>query len=142
MIIAVIDGLGGGIGSQLIGQLKAGLPAGNEILALGTNSAATYAMVRAGAARGASGENAIRVMVREVDVIVGPLGIIIPNAMMGEITAAMAEAVVASPARKLLLPVAQPHVELVGVAAQPLGALIRATVERIEELAKAEQQKK
>ena len=138
MIIAVIDGLGGGIGSQLIAQLKTNLPAGSEIIALGTNSAATAAMVRAGAARGASGENAIRVTAREVDVIVGPLGIIIPNSMMGEITAAMAEAVVASPAKKLLLPVAQPHVELVGVPAQPLGALIRAAAERLGELARTQ----
>lgn len=142
MIIAVVDGLGGGIGSQLIAQLKGNLPAGSEVLALGTNSTATAAMLRAGASRGATGENAIRVMARAVDVIVGPLGIIIPNAMMGEITVTMAEAVVASPARKLLLPVAQPHVELVGVPAEPLAGLIREAVQRLTELAGAQGQVK
>ena len=109
MLVAVIDGLGGGIGSQLVSQLKAVLLPGSEVIALGTNSAATEAMIRAGLI-GATGENAIRVMVAQADVILGPLGIIIPDAMMGEITVAMAEAVVASPAKKLLLPVTQPHV--------------------------------
>ena len=132
MLIGVIDGLGGGIGSQLVAQLRGDLRPGEEIIALGTNSAATAAMVKAGAARGATGENAIRIMAHRVDIIIGPLGIIIPNAMMGEITAVMAEAVVTSPAKKLLLPVAQPHVELVGIPAQPLGSLIKAAAEQFK----------
>ncbi|NLG85631.1 MAG: DUF3842 family protein [Firmicutes bacterium] len=136
MLVAVIDGLGGGIGSQLVSQLKAVLLPGSEVIALGTNSAATEAMIRAGANRGATGENAIRVMVAQADVILGPLGIIIPDAMMGEITVAMAEAVVASPAKKLLLPVTQPHVELVGITSQPLGGLIRIAVQRLTEISK------
>ena len=136
MLVAVIDGLGGGIGSQLVGQLKGNLPAGSEVLALGTNSAATEAMLKAGANRGATVENAIRVMADQVDVILGPLGIIIPDAMMGEITATMAEAVVESRAKKLLLPVTQPHVELVGLTPQPLGGLIRAAVRRLVEINK------
>ncbi len=136
MLVAVIDGLGGGIGSQLVSQLKAVLLPGSEVIALGTNSAATEAMIRAGANRGATGENAIRVMVAQADVILGPLGIIIPDAMMGEITVAMAEAVVASPAKKLLLPVTQPHVVLVGITSQPLGGLIRIAVQRLTEISK------
>ena len=134
MLVAVIDGLGGGIGSQLVGQLKGVLPPGSEVMALGTNSAATEAMIKAGANRGATGENAIRVMASQADVILGPLGIIIPDAMMGEITVTMAEAVVASRAKKLLLPVTQPHVELVGMMFQPLGGLIRAAVQRLMEI--------
>ncbi|MGI6129870.1 MAG: DUF3842 family protein [bacterium] len=134
MLIVVIDGLGGGIGSQLVSQLKGLLPSGTEVLALGTNSVATEAMVKAGANRGATGENAIRVMARQADVILGPLGIIIPDAMMGEITAVIAEAVVDSRAKKLLLPVIQPHVELVGITSQPLGGLIRAAVKRLMEI--------
>ena len=134
MLVVVIDGLGGGIGSQLVGQIKDNLPSGSEVLALGTNSAVTQAMIKAGAQRGATGENAIRVMAGQADVILGPLGIIIPDAMMGEITVTMAEAIVASPARKLLLPVAQPHVELVGLMPQPLGALIRAADKRLAEM--------
>ena len=136
MLVAVIDGLGGGIGSQLVSQLKGVLVPGSEVLALGTNSAATEAMMKAGANRGATGENAIRVMAGQADVILGPLGIIIPDAMMGEITVTMAEAVVASRAKKLLLPVAQPHVELVGMTSQPLGGLIRAAVQRLTEISK------
>lgn len=136
MLVAVIDGLGGGIGSQLISQLKGVLPPGSEVMALGTNSAATEAMIKAGAHRGATGENAIRVMAGQADAILGPLGIIIPDAMMGEITATMAEAVVASSAKKLLLPVTQPHVELVGITPQPLGGLIRAAVQRLTEISK------
>ena len=134
MLVVVIDGLGGGIGSQLVGQIKDNLPSGSEVLALGTNSAATQAMIKAGAQRGATGENAIRVMAGQADVILGPLGFIIPDARMGEITVTMAEAIVASPARKLLLPVAQPHVELVGLMPQPLGALIRAAGQRLAEM--------
>lgn len=136
MLVVVIDGLGGGIGSQLVTQLKGNLPPGSEVLALGTNSAATEAMIKAGANRGATGENAVRVMSGQADVILGPLGIIIPDAMMGEITATMAEAVVTSRAKKLLLPVTQPHVELVGITSQPLGGLIREAVQRLMEISK------
>ncbi|HKM39680.1 MAG TPA: DUF3842 family protein [bacterium] len=134
MLIVVIDGLGGGIGCQLIGQIKSNLSPAAEVLALGTNSIATQAMIKAGAHRGATGENAIRLMAAEADVILGPLGIILPNAMMGEITSSMAKAVVASPAKKLLLPVAQPHVELVGLAAQSLATLIRLAGQRLAQI--------
>ena len=134
MLLAVIDGLGGGIGSQLIGQIKDNVPAGSKILALGTNSAATQAMISAGAQRGATGENAIRYMAGQADIILGPLGIIIPDALMGEITVTMVEAIVTSPAQKLLVPVAQPHVELGGLPPQPLGALVRATSRRLTEI--------
>ena len=101
--ICVIDGQGGGIGSAVIKRLTA---AGRdiEIIALGTNAIATAQMLKARANRGASGENAIVCSVKQADIIIGPVGIIMANAMMGELTPAMARAIAASPARKLLLP--------------------------------------
>jgi len=133
--VVVIDGMGGGIGSQVISQLRGVLdPAAQlEILALGTNSAATTNMVRAGASKGATGENAICYCVREADIIIGPLGIIIPNGMLGEITPAMATAIVASPATKFLLPINQPHVVLVGINESPLTTLLRDLVKRVQQ---------
>jgi hypothetical protein len=81
-------------------------------------------MVDAGAEKGASGENAFRVSLPQADFILGPVGIAFPNAMMGELTTAMAEAVLASRARKILLPLAQTHVSLVGLAQRSVGELV------------------
>lgn len=86
-----------------------------RILALGANAVATQRMVDAGADRGASGENAIRVSVGCADYIIGPIGIALPNAMMGEITPGIAEAVLGARGKKLLLPLSQPHVVIVGM---------------------------
>lgn len=130
MQVAVIDGMGGGLGVQIIEQLKAS-GVEMEILALGVNSTATTNMVRAGAHRGATGENAIRITAGNVDVIAGPLGIIIPHSMMGEITPAVAEAVAESRAKKFLLCINQPHVELVDVEQKPVSVLIKRLVERV-----------
>lgn len=132
--VVVIDGMGGGIGSQVISQLRGVLEpnAQLEILALGTNSAATTNMVKAGADKGATGENAICFCVRGADIIIGPLGIIIPNGMLGEITPAIATAIVASSATKFLLPINQPHVVLVGVNEAPLTVLLRDLVKRVQ----------
>ena len=131
--IIVIDGMGGGIGSQVVAQLQTVLTSdlGYELLALGTNAAATSKMVRAGAHRGATGENAICFCVPRAKVIIGPLGIIIPNGMLGEITPNIATAVVSSPAKKYLLPIGQPHVELVGISEVPLAVLLKEVVERV-----------
>ncbi|MBI4758760.1 MAG: DUF3842 family protein, partial [Chloroflexi bacterium] len=93
MIIAVIDGMGGGIGAQIVSQLRQELSVEVEILALGTNAIATDKMMRAKASRGATGENAIRVSVNLADAILAPIGVVIPNSMMGEITPGIAEAV-------------------------------------------------
>ncbi|NLJ33900.1 MAG: DUF3842 family protein [Firmicutes bacterium] len=135
MQIIVIDGMGGGIGSQVVSQLQTALATGPnyEILALGTNAAATTKMVRAGAHRGATGENAICFCVPKARVIVGPLGIIMPNGMLGEITPKIATAVVASPAKKFLLPISQTHVELVGMSEVPLSLLLKEVVERVRQ---------
>lgn len=127
--ICVVDGQGGGIGSAVIKKLKEALGETVEIIALGTNAIATAQMLKARANRGASGENAIVQTVPRVDVIVGPIGIIMAHAMMGEVTPRMAEAVSASPARKLLVPLSQENVEIVGIAPAPLPHLIDALIE-------------
>ncbi|GHV27188.1 hypothetical protein FACS1894167_01770 [Synergistales bacterium] len=115
MRIAVIDGQGGRIGLSIVEKLRKELP-GAEILALGTNSLATAAMLKAGADAGATGENAIVVNAPRVDLIVGVIGIISANAMLGELTPAIAGAVSGSPAQKILLPFNRCGIEIVGTA--------------------------
>ncbi len=134
MLVLVIDGMGGGIGAQLVSQLSGQVAAGVEVVCVGANAWATQAMVKAGASRGATGENALKVMARSADIISGPIGIVIPNALMGEITPAMAEAVAASAARKVLVPVNQGHFEIIGMENRPLVANIRDASARIVEI--------
>ncbi|NMC32177.1 MAG: DUF3842 family protein [Veillonellaceae bacterium] len=134
MLIVVIDGMGGGIGTQLVSQLAGQLPASVEVVCVGANAWATQSMLKAGASRGATGENAVRVTVRQADIVAGPIGIIIPNALMGEITPAMAETIAASSARKVLIPVSQGHFEIVGVENRPLVGNIREAAARIQEI--------
>jgi hypothetical protein len=122
--VVVVDGMGGGIGAQIIARLRKDGSSGLSILALGTNAVAAQRMVDAGADRGASGENAFRVTLGRADYILGPLGIALPDAMMGEVTPEMARAVMSSPARKLLLPLTQQHVEIVGLAQRNVADLV------------------
>lgn len=122
--VVVVDGMGGGIGAQLVARIRKDIKAELSLLALATNAVAAERMVDAGASRGASGENAFRVTLPEADVVLGPLGIVLPNAMMGELTPAMAEAVFASKARKILLPLAQSHLVIAGLADRNVGELI------------------
>ena len=122
--ICVIDGQGGGIGSTIIKKLKEVYQETVEILAIGTNAIATSQMLKARANRGATGENAISVTVQSVDVIIGPLAIIVADAMMGEVTPEMARAISASPAKKILIPLSQENVEIVGAPTIPLPHLI------------------
>jgi hypothetical protein len=133
VIIAVIDGMGGGIGAQIVTQLRHELPLDVEILALGANAVATQKMMQAHASRGASGENAIRVSIGQADVILAPIGVVVPNSMMGEITPTIAEAVAGAPARKLLLPINQPHFEIVGIEWKALTKQISAAIEIIRQ---------
>lgn len=114
MRIAVIDGQGGGIGKNIIERIRQTLGSSLTILALGTNALATAAMLRAGADEGASGENAVLYNAPKVDVIVGSVGIIAANAMLGELTPAMARAVAESPARKILIPLNRCNLYVVG----------------------------
>ncbi len=127
--ICVIDGQGGGIGSTIIKRLKDLLGESVEILALGANAIATAQMLKARANRGASGENAIVQTVKSVDVIIGPLGIVMAHAMMGEVTPAMAEAISMSPAKKLLIPLSQENVDVIGASTAPLPHLIDSLME-------------
>ncbi|HSO61831.1 MAG TPA: DUF3842 family protein, partial [Desulfobacterales bacterium] len=115
--ICVIDGQGGGIGATVIKALKAAHGESIELVALGTNAIAAAQMLKAGANRAASGENAIRRTSATADVIIGPISIGWANAMFGEVTPKMAEAVMSSPAPKIFLPLAQEPVVLVGVSA-------------------------
>ncbi|MDF2655220.1 MAG: hypothetical protein K0R19_1694 [Bacillota bacterium] len=113
--IAVIDGQGGGIGRQIIEALRRELHWNVEILALGTTSLATAAMMKSGAKEGATGENAIVYSSQRVDYILGSVGIITANAMHGEVTPAMAKAISDSYAKKILIPLSSGNIEIVGV---------------------------
>ncbi len=138
MIIAVIDGMGGSIGHQIILQLRRELDEETEIVALGTNSVATGNMMKARANRGGTGENAIRVNVGGADVVMGCLSILIPNSMMGELTPSMAESIALSGARKVLLPLTNPRIELMGVVESPLPQLIGEAIKQVKREREAE----
>lgn len=133
MIIAVIDGLGGGIGAEIVARLRQELPLEVEIIALGTNAIATEKMMKAKANRGATGENAIRVSVREADFIIAPLSILIPHSLMGEVTPGIAEAVALAPGHKLVLPIVQPGLEILGLEWKPLSKQISEAIQIIRE---------
>jgi len=126
----IIDGQGGGIGATIIKKLRAKFGESLDIIALGTNAIATSQMLKAKANRGASGENAIVQTVKQVDLIIGPIGIVMANSMMGEVTPGMAEAVTSCPAKKVLLPLSRENVEIVGTAAIPLPHLIDELIEK------------
>lgn len=126
--VCVIDGQGGGIGSTIIKKIKEHFGESVEIIALGTNAIATAQMLKARANRGASGENAIVRTVARVDVVIGTLGIMLAHAMMGEVTPNMAAAVSGSAAAKLILPLSQENVDLIGVSEGPLPHLVEALV--------------
>ena len=132
--VAVIDGQGGGIGSLMIKHLRENLAEEVEIIGLGTNAMATGAMLKAGANKGASGENAIVQTVKTVDVIIGTTVILLANSMMGELTPKMAEAIASSPAIKYLLPLKMPEVEIIGAPREPLPHLVDQLVKRILEI--------
>ncbi len=122
--ICVIDGQGGGIGSTIIKKLKDRLGETVEIIALGTNAIATAQMLKARANRGASGTNAIVQTLRNADLIIGCISIIIPHAMMGELTPEMAQAISLARAPKLLIPLTQENITVVGLTTAPLPQLV------------------
>ena len=127
--VLVIDGQGGGLGRQLTAALAAGCP-DIELTAVGTNSIAASA----GAHRAATGENAVVVNCRRADIIVGPIGIVIADSLLGEITPAMAAAVCQSSAVRVLIPINHCDNIVVGVPDQPIGQLVAAAVEKVKEL--------
>ncbi|MDL2206199.1 DUF3842 family protein [Eubacteriales bacterium OttesenSCG-928-N13] len=127
MKIVVIDGQGGGVGKALVAELKRRMP-NQRVLCVGTNAMATLAMIKAGADAGATGENAAIVNVASADLILGPIGIVLSNAMMGELTPAIADAVGRSEGTKLLIPVGKCHVKVAGACDIPLNTAIEEAV--------------
>ena len=131
--VLVIDGQGGGLGRQLVAALSAQCP-DIRLTAVGTNSLAANAMLKAGAQRAATGENAVVVNSRRADIIVGPIGIVIADALLGEITPAMAAAVCQSGARRVLVPINHCENYVVGVPDQPVSQLVAAAAQKVKEL--------
>lgn len=128
--VCIIDGQGGGIGATLIKYIKAAYGESLELIALGTNAIATAGMLKAGANKGASGENAICFTVSRADCIVGPIAITWANAMLGEVTPRMAEAITSSSAVKILLPLSQERIQIVGIINEPLPHFVQRLVDK------------
>ena len=132
MKIIVIDAQGGGLGKVIVEKLK-DIVNDAEIIALGTNVVATGAMKKAGALQAATGENAIVYNVQKADIILGGIGIIAANSMLGEITPKMAEAVSSSNALKILIPIGKCHILIPGSQSFTINELIDQAIECIAE---------
>lgn len=133
MKILVIDGQGGKIGRQLIETILNSV-SGAEILAVGTNSAATSSMIKGGAKNAATGENAVIVGCRAADVIIGPVGIVLADALFGEITPVMSAAVGSSTAQKILIPINKCGTIVAGTQGQTITDLIQNAVAALKDL--------
>lgn len=132
--VLVVDGQGGMLGKQMVEAVRKMIPYA-EITAIGTNSMATANMLKAGADNGATGENSVIVAVRDADIIVGPIGIVIADSLLGEITPKMAAAIGSSSAKKVLLPVNKCSNIIVGVGNKSTSSLIAEAIEIIREIA-------
>jgi hypothetical protein len=137
--IVVMDGMGGGIGAQIVARVKPLIGESHELIALGTNAIATAAMMKAGAGIGATGENAVVVNLPRADLVLGPMGILIPHSLMGEITPTIAATVALSPGVKILIPLTQTqgHFELAGVETQPLSISLDDLTRRVTQFLKS-----
>ncbi len=133
MKVVLIDGQGGRLGQLLAEAITAAhIPC--DLTAIGTNSIATSAMLKGGAKQGATGENPVIVACRSADIIIGPIGIVSADSLLGEITPAMAVAIGQSKAVKLLLPVSHCNNQVIGVKPLTMSEMVKATVERLKEL--------
>ena len=132
MRIVVIDGQGGRLGREVVSAVRDAFPKA-EIKVIGTNSVATATMLKAGASEGATGENPAIVACRHADYIIGPLGIVIADSLMGEVTPAMALAVAQSPAKRILIPMNMCDNLVAGVDRQPVSDLVSDVITKIRE---------
>jgi 4-hydroxy-L-threonine phosphate dehydrogenase PdxA len=132
MRIAVVDGQGGGIGRAIVDKLRKEFEDTIEIIALGTNSLATSLMLKVGANEGATGENAIVYNASKVDLILGPIGIVCANSLLGELSPQMAKAIAESPAKKILIPLNKCNVAVAGIESKPLPHYIDDAIEIVK----------
>ncbi|MGE5677048.1 MAG: DUF3842 family protein [Pseudomonadota bacterium] len=135
MKIAVIDGQGGGIGKLIVEKIRAELGNDIQIIALGTNALATALMLKSGANEGASGENAIVFNAPKVDIIIGSIGILSANSMLGELSPLMAIAIAESPAKKILIPLNKCNIYIAGIKNEPLPHYIDEVIEILKNIA-------
>jgi dihydrodipicolinate reductase len=131
MNIVIIDGQGGKMGKMIVEQLKRKNP-DLSLTAIGTNSIATAAMMKAGADQGATGENPVVVACKDANIIIGPIGIVIADSMLGEVTPKMAKAIGQSKAEKILIPVNKCNNHIVGFKDYPLSEYIKIAIEMAE----------
>lgn len=130
MKVIIIDGQGGRMGKSVIEQLKINFPE-NKLIAIGTNSIATAAMLKGGADLGATGENPVIFNCKDADIIIGPIGIVLANALLGEVTPLMAQAVGESKAKKILIPINKCHSHIVGTRDLSLPEYVKLVVEQV-----------
>ncbi len=138
MRVTVVDGKGGGIGKAIVTQLREIFGEEMVIVALGTNALATSLMLKAGANEGASGENAIVINAPRTEIIIGTIGIVCANSMMGELTPAMARAIAESPAKKILIPLNRYNIQVAGVKGMPLPHYIGEAMELVKNYLRGE----
>lgn len=135
MTVLIVDGQGGRLGKQLVKEVRERFPQ-LPLMAVGTNSMATESMLKAGADRAATGENAVVVACRKADVIIGPVGIVIADALLGEVTPAMAKAVGQSEAVRILLPSDKCDTFIAGVGSTGMSALVEDAMDKLASLLK------
>ena len=124
-LICVIDGQGGGIGSRLLGVMPPEIKEQHEVFAVGTNVNATSSMLRAGARKGATGDNALIYNCERAEFVLGPIGMIVGNGLMGEVSYTVASHISGSRAQKILIPSNSCHVVMAGVEQKPMEAYIQ-----------------
>ncbi|MBQ4055101.1 MAG: DUF3842 family protein [Clostridia bacterium] len=133
MNVVIIDGQGGQLGAQLIKEILSRLP-DVGLTAVGTNASATSAMIKAGAKKAATGENPVVVACRRADVIIGPIGIVIADSMLGEVTEKMASAVSKADSVRILIPVNKCENLVAGISNPNIGLLISDAVSKLQSL--------